>query len=161
MVSCGIIGVRLGKFDCSAWAGERSVCSAPWLAAFAVVCLAYFLLAVFGAHVSAAPTAGHNSVETVHLPRNAGAGKGNVVGATAYDALTSLIGNDAAAQIATADPDALGQHVFDGPGLIAAVATVVAALLAICFPLVRRPAFTAFLAVLGVGRWHRSVVLHL
>lgn len=153
-----IIRARPGKTGCGDWVCERSVCSAPRLLAFAVVCLAYFLLAVVGAHLWTGLAGGHGSVEVVHLPPDAAPGKGS---AAAPRAWTSLAGNDAAAQIANADPEAPGQHALDGPGLIGAVATVVAALLASRFRLLCRPAFAVFLAVLGVGRWHRSVVLHL
>ncbi|MBN8907751.1 MAG: hypothetical protein J0H99_14205 [Rhodospirillales bacterium] len=130
--------------------------SAPRPLVFAVVCLAYFLLSALGAHLWATPPVGHRTAEIAHLPPDAASGKAS---AETHGMWTSLAGNSAMAQIAGAGPS--GQYAFDGPDLTAAVATVVAALLASCFELVRRPAFAVFLSVLGVGRWHRSVVLHL
>ncbi len=123
----------------------RTLRSAAFLCALAMAALVYLLLALPGAHRADCPSDCHDAWETVHLPR----GTGDV------DVAHRVLQAERTVVVEAAPPGA------SGPALVALVTVLVAALLA-SFPVAASRVFHATVeAVLGVGRWHRTVVLHI
>lgn len=124
----------------------RTLRSLAFLGALIMAALIYLLLAIPGVHRISCPAECHEGLETAHLPR--GTGDLDV----AHSVLTT---QSAPVAVEAAPPGA------SGPALVALVTALVAALLAF-FPARATRAFYATIeAVLGVGRWYRTVVLHL
>lgn len=124
----------------------RALRSASFLCSLAMAALVYLLLALPGAHGVNCLSGCHDALETVHLPR----------GTSGLDAVHHVpTARTASTAVDAAPPGA------SGPALVALVTALVAALLAF-FPTAAARTFHATVeAVLGVGRWHRTVVLHL
>jgi hypothetical protein len=118
--------------------------------ALAIVSLVYLLLAVPCTHRRHSPVAGHDTLEIVHLPR----------GASGTDADAARIVQDLWPSDLTADQVTGSSPKSSYPPLAALICVVGLAILAFFFSAATIPVFfrTAE-AVLGVGRWHRAVVL--
>lgn len=124
----------------------RNLRSAAFLCSVVMAALIYLLLIVPGANQAECPSNCHDVIETAHLPR--GTDDANVVQhvLTAHSALATV----------DAVPPGVG-----GPALVALVTALVAAIL-VFFSTTAAKMFRVIVeAVLGVGRWHRTVILHL
>ncbi len=128
------------------------------------VILAYLLLAVFGGHM---PTVllgqGHSSVENVHLPRTGTVQNGDHTADEMEQVreLASSAITGAGAQIAVTSSPSDGGRALTGSSTLPTVAAVIAFILAAAYCRSAPPPLQEPMAVLGVGRWHRTVVLHL
>lgn len=124
----------------------RTLRSAAFLCSVVMAALVYLLLALPGAHRTNCSFDLHDAVETAHLPR----------GTSGFDTVNQVLPPQAVtAAIDAAPPGARG------PALVALVAALVIAILAFFPVAVTRLCHATVEAVLGVGRWHRTVVLHL
>jgi hypothetical protein len=128
----------------------RCTCPAANLWTLAIVSLLYLLLAVPCTHRSHSPGAGHDTLEIVHLPP----------GASGNDADAVRIVQDLWPSDLTVDQVTGSTPKSGDPALAALICAVGLVILAFFFSAATIPVFfrTAE-AVLGVGRWHRAVVL--
>ncbi|HEY0184867.1 MAG TPA: hypothetical protein VGC09_18860 [Rhodopila sp.] len=124
--------------------------STAYLWTLAIVSLLYLLLAVPGTQRAQSPVPAHETLEIVHLPR----------GFSGNDGDGARFGQDLRPSYLTTDHS---DGSASGPGDRSPAALICAlglALLALFVPAESIPlVFRAAEAVLGVGRWHRTVVL--
>jgi hypothetical protein len=130
---------------------ERSSRRTAYLWRLATVSLVYVLLVLLGINRPASSVVAHGTIEIAHVPRGTGITDGDAVRTS----------QDFHATDSKADQVQVSSPASSGPALAALVCVLAAAILAFFPAAPTRAFFGTVEAVLGVGRWHRTVVLHL